>query len=405
MTGASPVESLPALILRPRAESRLRGGHCWIYSNEVDTAKTPLAVFTPGDTVQVIDASGKPVGVAYVNPHSLICARLLSRKPEQVIGKAFFRKRIARALEWRQSCFSEPYYRLVYGEGDGLPGLVVDRFGDVLVAQFGTAGIERHKEAILDALEAECKPAGILLRNVSGVRELEGLDTYTEVARGQVPDLVPLVENGVKFVAPVMNGQKTGWFFDHRLGRAALMPWVREKRVLDVFSYVGGWGVQALAAGATEAVLVDSSESALDIAVENATLNGCADRIRTVEGQALDAMRELIAEGERFDVVIVDPPAFIKRRKDMVKGEQGYRRVNELAMRLLAKDGLLVSASCSLHLAEEKLADIVRGAARHVDREARIVLRSGLGPDHPVPAAIPEANYLKTLFCRLLPAD
>ncbi len=396
---------LPVLQLNDRADKRLRGGHCWIYSNEVDTAKTPLAGFTPGDTVQVLDAGGKPLGVAYVNPHSLICARILSRRPGQPIDTAFFRQRIRRALDWREHCYADPYYRLVYGEGDSLPGLVVDRFGEVLVAQFGTAGIERHKEAILDALEAELKPAGILLRNTSGVRELEGLENYTEVARGQVPETVPLSENGVRFVAPVLAGQKTGWFYDHRDGRAQLQRWAKGRRVLDVFSYIGGWGIQALAAGASEAVLVDSSESALDLAMENAALNGCADRLTTVQGQALEAMRELIAAGEKFDAVIVDPPAFIKRRKDLAKGEQGYRRVNELALRLVGKDGLLVSASCSLHLPREALDDIVRGASRHIDREARIVARTGLGADHPVPPAIPETDYLKTVFCRVLPAD
>jgi len=398
-------ETYPTLRLRERADKRLRGGHYWIYSNEVDTDKTPLAAFGAGDVVQVEDANGKPVGVAYVNPHSLICARLLSRRPGQPIDTAFFRKRIRRALEWREQCFSEPYYRLVYGEGDGLPGLVVDRFGDVLVAQFGTAGIEKQKDAILNALEAELKPTGILLRNTSGVRELEGLENYTEVARGDVPDQVQIIENGVKFLVPLKEGQKTGWFYDHRDGRAQLQQWAKDKRVLDVFSYIGGWGIQALVAGAREAVLVDSSEPALALAMENAKLNGVDDRVTTVQGQALDALRELIAAGEKFDVVIVDPPAFIKRRKDLAKGEQGYRRVNELAMRLVEKDGLLVSASCSLHLTREALVDVVRGASRHIDRETRIVASTGLGADHPVPPAIPETDYLKTLFCRVLAAD
>ncbi len=396
---------LPALRLRERADKRLRGGHCWVYSNEVDTDKTPLAVFAPGDLVQVEDANGKPVGVAYVNPHSLICARILSRRPGQPIDTAFFRKRIRRALDWREQCFADPYYRLVYGEGDGLPGLVVDRFGDVLVVQMGAAGIEHQKDAVIKALEAELQPAGILLRNTSGVRELEGLETYTEVVCGNVPDQVELIENGVKFLAPVKEGQKTGWFYDHRDGRAQLQRWAKGKRVLDVFSYIGGWGVQALAAGAAEAVLVDSSEPALNGAIENAKLNGVEDRITTVQGQALDAMRELISAGEKFDVVVIDPPAFIKRRKDMAKGEQGYRRVNELAMRLVDKEGLLVSASCSLHLTRDALTDVVRGASRHIDRETRIVAATGLGADHPVPPAIPETDYLKTLFCRVLPAD
>jgi 23S rRNA (cytosine1962-C5)-methyltransferase len=220
-----------------------------------------------------------------------------------------------------------------------------------------------------------------------------------------VPEQVEMMENGAKFLVPVMDGQKTGWFYDHRDGRAQLQRWAKGKRVLDVFSYIGGWGVQALVAGASEAVLIDSSEPALNMAIENAKLNDCVDRITTVQGQALDAMRELIAAGEKFDAVVVDPPAFIKRRKDMSKGEQGYRRVNELAMRLVDKEGLLVSASCSLHLTRDALTDVVRGASRHIDRETRIVATTGLGADHPVPPAIPETDYLKTLFCRVLPAD
>lgn len=397
---------LPVLQLRPRADARLRGGHVWVYSNEVDVEKTPLTGFAAGSLAQLRDANDRPLGVVYVNARSLICARLLSRRADARIDTAFLRSRIARARDWRDSVYAQPFYRLIYGEGDGLPGLVVDRFGGVLVVQIGSAGMEALKQPLIEALVAELQPEGILLRNTSGVRELEGLETCTELAHGQVPEQVTLQENGVSFLAPVWQGQKTGWFYDHREGRAALMPWLQGKRVLDVFSYVGAWGVQALVAGgAAEAVLVDSSEAALTLAHENATRNGVADRLTTVEGQAADVLRELINAGERFDAVIVDPPAFIKRRKDLPKGSQAYRKVNELAMRLLSRDGLLVSASSSLHLSSEALTETVRAAARHVDREARIVARHGLGADHPVPAAIPETDYLKTVFSRITMVD
>ncbi|HEU0053773.1 MAG TPA: class I SAM-dependent methyltransferase, partial [Longimicrobium sp.] len=264
---------LPPLRLRKDEDRRLRAGHLWVFSNEVDVSRTPLTDFQPGDEVEVQDARGAPLGVGYVNPRSLIAARVVSRDRDARIDRALLRRRLQRALALRELLFPAPYYRAVFGESDGLPGLVVDRFGDVLVAQIGTAGMERVKDDITAALDEVFAPAAILYRNDASGRALEGLESYVETAKGDVPDLVPLEENGVRFEAP-MAGQKTGWFYDHRMNRARLAAYVRGRSVLDVFSYVGGWGVQAAAAGAERVLCVDASAAALEQVGRNAALNG-----------------------------------------------------------------------------------------------------------------------------------
>lgn len=395
---SSPVQHLAPLILNANAERRLRAGHVWIYSNEVDTAKSPLKNYEAGQQVRVLQSNGKELGVAYINPHTLICARLFSK--DHPLDKSLLVHRLNIALSLRERVFGEPYYRLVYGDSDGLPGLVVDRFGDYLVVQINTAGMELVKDDIVTALVQVIKPQGILLKNDSRVRQPEGLDEYVEVAYGDVPQEVELKENGVRFLAPLYTGQKTGWFYDHRNARARLAPYVKGRRVLDVFSYIGGWGVQAAAFGASEVTLLDSSAQALELGVRNGALNNV--EIKTLEGSAFDVLKELHEAGERFDTIILDPPAFIPRRKDQKAGEQAYRRVNELAIRLLSREGFLISGSCSLHLAREQLVDILRASARHLDRTLQVLEQHGQGADHPVHPAITETEYLKSVFCRVL---
>ncbi len=390
----------PPLVLKRHEDRRLRAGHLWVFSNEVDVGRTPLTAFEPGDAVQIQDSRGAALGVGYVNPRSLIAARLVSRDPRGVLDGALLRARISRALALRERLFDRPFYRLVFGEGDGLPGLVVDRFGDVLVVQLSTAGMERLRAEVVAALEETLRPTGILLRNDVSGRALEGLESYVETASGEVPEALPLEENGVRFEAPVA-GQKTGWFFDHRPNRARLQAYGRGGRVLDVFSYIGGWGVQAAAAGAEEVVCVDSSASALEAVARNAALNGVEGRVSTRRGDAFDVLREMAATGERFDVVVLDPPAFIKRKKDQKAGEEAYRRVNALAVELLRPDGILVSASCSYHMSAEALQDAMLRAARQHRRELQILEKGHQGPDHPVHPAIPETAYLKAFFGRV----
>lgn len=394
--------SLPVLKLKPHEDRRLREGHLWIYSNEVDVASTPLKNFQAGEQVRVEDSKGKCLGIATVNPNTLICGRLVSRDEKYPLNKSLLVHRLQVALGLREMLYPEPFYRLVYGDSDFLPGLVVDRFGDVCVVQIATAGMEAVKAEIVEALEKVLAPAGILFKNDGKMREVEGLPSYVEVAAGVVPDEVSLVENGVKLLAPVKEGQKTGWFYDHRGSRAELARLVKGKRVLDVFSYVGGWGVQAAAFGAAEVTCVDASAFALEGVARNAALNDVQDRVRTLQGDAFEILASLRQSGEKFDVVVLDPPAFITRRKDHKNGLAAYRRANELALRLLQKDGLLVSGSCSLHLAREELVDVIRASARHLDRNAQIIHQGHQGGDHPVHPSIPETEYLKAVFARLL---
>lgn len=395
---------MKTLSLKKYEDRRLREGHLWIYSNEVDTAKTPLKTLEAGEQVIIEDFAGKKLGIATVSPNSLICARLINRDVKHPLDKSLIVYRLNQALSLRERFFDEPYYRLVYGDSDGLCGLVVDRFADYCVVQTTTAGMEKVKDDIVQALVKVLNPTGILFKNDSKARALEGLPTYIEVAYGDVPKLLPLVENGVKFVAPAHDGQKTGWFYDHRESRAQLQRVVKGKRVLDVFSYAGSWGVQAAAFGASEVTCVDASEFALNIVKQNAALNGLEDKVHTLQGDAFQMLTELKQQGEQFDVIILDPPAFMQKRKDHANGLQAYRRINELAMRLLVRDGILVSGSCSMHLKTEELVDVIRGASRHLDKTAQVVFIGGQGADHPVHPAIPETSYLKCVMARVLGA-
>jgi 23S rRNA (cytosine1962-C5)-methyltransferase len=406
-----PEDDLPALKLRKDEDRRLRAGHLWVFSNEVDIAATPLTAFEPGAAVVIQTHAGKPLGTGYVNPRSLIAARLVSRDHAHpfstTTAASLIVHRLKVALALRERLYPTKHYRLVHGEGDGLPGLVVDRFGEVLVAQFTTAGIERMKDAVVAALVKVVAPSAILLRNDGGMRELEGLSSYTEVAHGALPERLEVVEDGLRFEVPAQGGQKTGWFYDQRDNRGLLARFVaaqgRGARVLDLFSYLGAWGLRAKAAGAREVLCVDSSKPALEGLDRNAALNSL--QVGTRAGDAFEVLKALREAGERFDVVVVDPPAFIKRRKDHKQGLTAYHRINQMAIQLLEKDGILVSCSCSHHLGRDELIQVVRAEARHLDRTAQLLASGGAGPDHPVHPAIPETEYLKCVVARILPGS
>ncbi len=395
-------QELPPLRLKKNEERRLRAGHLWVYSNEIDIKQTPLKDLAPGSPIRIEDSRGHTPGSGYVNPHSLICARLVSRDPAHVLDKSLLVHRINIALSLRETVFDAPYYRLVHGEGDSLPGLIADRFGDVLVVQITTAGMERHKDDIVTALLKVLKPKAIVLRNDSGSRKLEGLESYVETVHGELPNDVLIEENGACFAVDPLGGQKTGWFFDHRMNRARMQQYVKGKRVLDVFSYIGGWGIEAAVAGASEVMCVDSSQTAIDRIHQNAELNDLGETVASLQGDAFEALKNLRQARERFDVVIIDPPAFIKRKKDFKEGQNAYHRINQAAMQVLNKGGYLVSASCSWHLKNEQLRDIILKSSRHVDRAAQIVEQGHQGPDHPVHPAIPETDYLKAFIARIL---
>jgi 23S rRNA (cytosine1962-C5)-methyltransferase len=390
----------PELRLKAREDRRIAAGHLWIFSNEVDTARTPLGGFEPGAICRVVGDRERFLGYAYVNPHALICARILGRDGRFPPGKPLFVHRLQVALALRERLYDTPYYRLVYGESDGLPGLVLDRYGDVIVGQIGTVGMEARKSEIVEAVAKVIDPRTFIWKNDSGARELEGLPSCVETALGDPVEHAWVEENGVRFKVPLGTGQKTGWFYDQAANRRSMRKYVGGRRVLDVFSYLGAWGLAAARAGASEVLCVDSSAPALALLAESAAANGLA--VRTLRDDAFDALAALRDAGEKFDVVIVDPPAFIKRRREIPKGQAAYRKLNQLAMQLLPRDGILVSCSCSHHLAQDDLIGAIQQASRHVNRFAQIIEVGGHSPDHPIHPAIPETRYLKALVCRVV---
>jgi 23S rRNA (cytosine1962-C5)-methyltransferase len=388
----------PELRLKPREDRRISAGHLWVFSNEVDTARTPLTDFAPGALCRVVSDRDKFLGYAYVNPASLISARILGRDPQHPPTTSLLVHRLQVASSLRRSLYEQPFYRLVYGESDGLPGLVLDRLGDVVVGQIAAAGMEALKPQIQEAVQKVISPAALIWKNDSGARDLEGLPRYVETAFGEPPASVEVEEGGVTFRVALGEGQKTGWFFDQAANRLALRKYVGGARVLDVFSYLGAWGLGALKAGATEATCVDSSAAALDALQASAAANGLKPGV--IKGDAFDVMESMHAERRRFDVVVIDPPAFIKRKKDIPKGEAAYKRLNQLALQLLERDGILVSCSCSYHLSADRLMEAIQRAGRHLGRFVQIVEIGGQAPDHPIHPAIAETRYLKAFFCR-----
>jgi 23S rRNA (cytosine1962-C5)-methyltransferase len=395
--------SVPVLKLKRGEDRRLGAGHLWIFSNEVDTAATPLTAFEPGARVQVHSDRDQFLGFAYVNPRTLIAARIVSRDPAYPLDQGI-ESRLRVALALRERLYREPYYRLVYGESDGLPGLVLDRYGDVVVAQSGTAGVEVLRQDIEAAVARVVHAKTIVWKNDSGARELEGLEKSVGVwANGEwipAPDVVHVREQGIDFVAPLATGQKTGWFYDQAANRERLRRYLPAgARVLDVCSYVGAWAISALEGGAASATCVDSSASALEFVARNAGANGV--QVQTVREDAFDALKQLQESGAKFDVVILDPPAFAKRKKDAPQAQAAYRKLNQLALPLIDKDGLLVSCSCSYHMGADELQAAIQGAARHSSRFVQILELGGQSPDHPVHPAIPETRYLKSFFCRV----
>jgi 23S rRNA (cytosine1962-C5)-methyltransferase len=398
MTDSREAAQLPVLRLKRNEDRRLHAGHLWIFSNEVDTSQTPLPKFKAGELVRVLAHNDRALGLAYVNPKSLIAARML--ETWKIPDTPWLAARIRAAMTLRDRLYVKPYYRLVYGESDGLPGLVVDRYGTSCVAQIGTAGMEALKPQIQEALSQVLKGDGLLFKNDSAARELEGLPSYVEAVKGSFDEPALVIEDGLEFQAPLIEGQKTGWFFDQAANRRALAKYVAAGgRVLDVFSYVGAWGVRAAHLGAREVICVDSSAAALELAAANAQRNRV--KLTTRKGDAFDVLEEFAKQGARFDVVIVDPPAFAKRKKDLPKALAAYKRLNQLAMQVIAAEGILVSCSCSFHVSAEELQDAIAKAARGADKHVQILEMGGQAPDHPVHPAIPETRYLKAYFCRI----
>ena len=390
----------PSIALLAGRHRRAEGGHPWIYSNEIamDAAAKALA---PGSLVTLRRADGSPLGAAMFNPHTLLAARLLDRDTARPIGLRFFARRIGRALKLRERLFDQPYYRLVHAEADGLPGLVVDRFGAVLVVQSNAAGMARLEPAVLEALGELLSPDAIVLRNDSPARGLEGLASETRVARGSLDGPVPVHENGAVFRADLLAGQKTGWFFDQRDNRRFIAKLARGARVLDLYCYAGGFAVQAARGGATAVLGIDRSEPALALAIEAAELNGVGRTCSFRRGEAFAEAAGFATQDERFDIVIADPPAFAKSRREVPAALRGYRKLARLAASVTAGGGILFIASCSFHVGAGDFAEAVRRGLADAGRGVRILRAAGADADHPIHPALPETAYLKTLTLAL----
>jgi 23S rRNA (cytosine1962-C5)-methyltransferase len=335
------------------------------------------------------------------NPHTLIAARLLTRAPEERIDAAFLAERLARALTLRERLVPAPFYRLAHAEADGLPGLILDRYGDTVVLQANTAGMERMTPLLLQALERVLGPAAVLLRNDSPSRKLEGLELEVRWAKGGRDAPIDLIENGARFPVELGQGQKTGWFFDQRENRALVAGLAGGARLLDLYCYGGGFAVQAALAGAASTIAVDRSEAALAAAARAAAANGVAGRCQFRRAEVFDELRRLRDAGERFDIVVADPPAFVKSKKELAQGAKGYRKLVRLAAPLVASGGLLFVASCSHHVDPPLFADQVRRGLLDANRAGRILAATGAAKDHPVHPALPESAYLKAQLLQL----
>ncbi len=398
------VKARPEIHLKPEAHKRLLQGHPWVFSNEIVMDPEAKAL-KPGAVVRLISAGGEALGTAIFNRRPLIAARLLSRDPEAAIDEAFFRQRLEAALALRERFFDRPFYRLIHAESDGLPGTVLDRFGDCLVLQVNTAGMDRLLPELLAAVDKVLAPKTVVLRNDSPAREMEGLASEFRIEKGTLEGPVEILENGVRFLADLREGQKTGWFFDQRRNRARVAALAATQaggaRVLDLYCFSGGFSVQAAVAGAAEVTGIDRSEAALDLARQAAALNGVEARCRFEKREVLVHLGKLAEQGATFDIVICDPPAFIKSKKDYWQGLKGYRKLTRLAARLVAPGGLLFVASCSHHADLPAFTrEVGRGLAA-AGREGRILVTAGAAPDHPVHPALPETAYLKAQLLAL----
>lgn len=388
------------LILKKGREKSLRRRHPWIFSGAVENVSGKPG---PGDTVEVVDAAGRPLALAAWSPHSQIRARVWTFSVDETVDGAFFRRRVERAIAMREGLPAARHtnaLRLVHGESDGLPGVVVDRYADVLVAQFLSAGAERWRDPILDALVERSGCAAIFERSDAEVRKLEGLDARVGFARGnREASRCPIVEYGLNFRVDVREGQKTGFFLDQRENRQRVRALAAGRRVLDGFSYTGGFALAALAGGAAHVTALESSAEALEVARENLAANPLdASRVAWEKADVFQKLREFRDEGARFDLVVLDPPKFAPTAAQAKNAARAYKDINLLAFKLLAPGGLLATFSCSGGVSAELFQSIVAGAALDAGAEAKIIERFGAAADHPVALEFPEGEYLKGLL-------
>lgn len=394
--------ALPALRIDERSVRRLKLGYPWVFRSEVINGKD-AATLTPGQLVDFVRDRGDFVARGFFNPKPQLVGRVLTQRQDQDIAKQFVFHQVEIALKFRDRLYGQPFYRLIHAESDGLPGLIVDRYGDVVVCQVNTAGMESLWPHVEAALKNFVKPSAIVLKNDTSAREQEGLEQYVRVVHGKVPDGgVQITENETPFHVDVVEGQKTGWFFDQRENRAWVASLAKGATLLDVFCHTGGFGITAARLGAENVTFVDSSSPALEMVKKNAVLNGVDKKCKTVEGKAFDVMEKMAAAKTKFGVVAVDPPAFIKSRKDMAAGLKGYMKLARLAEPLVQKNGLLFFASCSSHAGVNELSDAITEGMAKSGRAFQIVKTSAAASDHPVHPLLPETAYLKALTFRFL---
>ncbi len=385
--------------LKKNEEKRILNGHPWVFSNEIENFSSQIE---PGTIVDIEDYRGGFIGRGYFNPRSLISVRILSREKEE-IDTAFFRKRVQASYGYRREIFpSEKSYRIVYSEGDFLPGLIIDKYDNIMVIQSLTAGIEKQLDNICNILIEEFKPAAIIAKNDTAIRELEGLKLETKILYGEIAETAAIERNGLKFKVDILSGQKTGFFFDQCENYLRLAEIAKDKDVLDCFCYIGGWSLHAARYEAKSVIGIDSSEKAISTAKENALLNGLVDKCNFEIADVFEKLRGLNKEGKKFDVVILDPPAFAKSRAKIASAIKGYKEINLQAMQLLRPRGYLITCSCSHHLSQEMFFDLLNVAALDAKRAARLVELRTQARDHPMLLAVKETAYLKCAILQML---
>ncbi len=389
---------IAALTLLPKRDARARHGYPWIYSNEIAWEKK-WKTLDRGSLVRVKDARGDDLGVGIFNPNSLIAARILSRDTAIPIDKDYFKKLLGAALRLREGFFKSPYYRLVHAEADGMPGVVIDRFGDILVCEINTAGMQALSPLWLEALQELLRPKAVYLKSDSNAREQEGLEPETKFAFGDAATPVLVEENGCKFYCDFIKGQKTGWFYDHRANRAMMASLSAGKKVLDLYSYLGGFALACAKAGAARVVAVDASQAAADLLKKSASLSG-VDQVDAVCGDVFEFL-EKSAGSQNYDVVIADPPAFAKSAKDIPAAKAGYKKLAAQCAAQVKSGGYLFIASCSYHMNLENFIEAVQEGVQKSRRSGVILRQTGADFDHPAHLQLPQTSYLKGLLLRL----
>lgn len=386
--------------LKKNEDKRIREGHLWVFSNEIEDSPQAKG---EGEIIELEDYKGNFLGKGYFNRHSLITIRILSYQKDEKIDKNFFFKRIEQALKYRQRIYPQlSSYRIVYSEGDFLPGLIIDKYEKNLVLQILTLGMEKFEEDIIQACESLFSPARIVLRNDTSFRELEGLVQGVKIIKGDVEKPALIEEFGLKSFVDLKEGQKTGFFFDQKENRLMGVIYAKDRKVLDCFCYTGAWGITAAKNGAKGVLGIDSSQKSLELAKKNAKLNEIDKLCTFAKGDVFEVLRGLVQKDEKFDMVVLDPPAFVKSKSKLVEGMKGYKDINLQALKLLGKGGILISCSCSHNLSKDLFMEIIKSSAKDAHKTLRLIEFRTQAKDHPILLSMPETEYLKCAILEVI---